>query len=87
MNYSISRNDLKELASKIELTARELQSNLENNKDFLPSANELVRNNTTLVFTLGEVHAAEQLNKLNSVQKPKSSRIYLRDKSGKFASK
>lgn len=56
-----TRNDVKQLAEKIEVLAREVQNKLQNvGNDFLTTANELVRNNLTLVFTLGEVYALEQ---------------------------
>ena len=56
-----TRNDVKQLAEKIEILAREVQSRLQGNGDFLATANELVRNNITFVFTLGEVYALEQV--------------------------
>ena len=55
-----TRDDVRQLATTIEMLAREVQSKLDNNGDFLMTANELVRNNLTFVFALGEVYALEQ---------------------------
>lgn len=63
MSYS-TRSDVKQLAQVIEGFAHTLTSKLDSGKveDFLPLANELVRNSSTLTFALGEVYASEQLN-------------------------
>jgi hypothetical protein len=55
-----TRSDVKQLAQQIETLAKEVQTKLESGGDFLPVANELVRNNLTFVFTLGEIFALEQ---------------------------
>jgi hypothetical protein len=55
-----NRNDVKQLAKQIETLAQEVQTKLDSNGDFLSVANELVRNNVTFVFALGEVYALEQ---------------------------
>ena len=52
-----SRNDVRQIAEKIEALAKEVQSKLDNNGDVLSAANELARNNVTFVFTLGEFYA------------------------------
>lgn len=83
-----TRNDLKRLAIAIESLAREVQNKIDLNTDILPTANELVRNNLTLVFALGEVSASELLNP----QKKNSQRYsnYHRkrdDKTGRFVVK
>jgi hypothetical protein len=60
-------NDVKVLAAKIENLARDVQKQVDSETDFLPVANELVRNNLTFVFTLGEFYALQQSkNKKNN---------------------
>lgn len=57
-----TRNDVRQLAEKIESLAKQVQDKLNNNSsDLLPTANELVRNNLTFVFALGEIYALEQV--------------------------
>lgn len=63
-----TRNDVKQLAEKIEVLARDVQSKLDTNGDFLTAANELVRNNLTFVFTLGEFYALLQTGTNKTVQ-------------------
>jgi hypothetical protein len=97
MSNTTTRNDVKQLAESIEALAREVQSKLQNNGDFLASANELVRKNLTMVFTLGEVYALEQMGtgkavKATVVSGPASPHAHanwhnLRDSRGRFAKK
>lgn len=61
--YSATKNDIKTLAQQIEALAKEVSSTIDNGGDILSVANKLVRDSTTFVFTLGEVHAVEQLSK------------------------
>jgi hypothetical protein len=61
MSTQTTRNDVKQLAQQIETLAKEVQSQLDKGGDFLSTANELVRNNVTFVFALGEVYALEQV--------------------------
>jgi hypothetical protein len=61
MSYSASRNDIKQLAQKIEEFAKEVQTSVDTGSGFLTPAHELVRNVNTFIFALGEVHAVEQL--------------------------
>jgi hypothetical protein len=92
-----TRNDVKQLAEKIEGLARDVQSKLTNNSssaDLLSSANELVRNNLTLVFTLGEFYALQQVGSGKTVQattvtNPSGTQRYhnVRDSRGRFTSK
>lgn len=63
-----TRNDVKQLAANIETLAKEVQSKLDSNGDFLTTANELVRNNLTFVFTLGEFYALQQIGTNKSVR-------------------
>jgi len=56
-----TRNDVKQLAISIESLAREIQNKIDSGSDVLATANELVRNNLTLVFALGEVSAVEYM--------------------------
>lgn len=91
--YSITRQDAKKLAEQVEVLAKKVQENLDGKGDFLNAANELVRNSTTMVFALGELHAAEQLGTKTTrktarkASKPRAPRTYYRDKFGRFASK
>jgi len=85
-----TRNDVKQLAATIEVLAREVQSVLDTSGDFLGVANELVRNNLTFVFTLGEVYALEQAGVPGKTVKAKviSSNYHnLRDNRGRFTKK
>jgi hypothetical protein len=86
-----TRDDVKQLAATIEVLAREVQSKLDTNGDFLSTANELVRNNLTFVFTLGEVYALEQIGsagKTVKATKVNSANYHsLRDNRGRFAKK
>lgn len=94
--YNTTRNDVKKLAQQIEALAREVQSKLDSGSDVLSTANELVRNNTTFVFALGEIYALEQSGAVKktvtatTVSNPNNtSRNYhnVRDRSGRFARK
>lgn len=90
-------NDVKQLAQQIESLARDVQSKLDNNGDFLTAANELVRNQLTFVFTLGEFYALQQTGstktvKATSVSNPSGTSRYsnyhnLRDSRGRFIRK
>jgi hypothetical protein len=89
-----TRDDVKQLAATIEVLAREVQSKLDANGDFLSTAHELVRNNVTFVFTLGEVYALEQKGHFGGVGKTvKATQVSnanyhnLRDNRGRFAKK
>ena len=85
-----TRNDVKQLAQTIESLAKEVQSKLENNGDFLSTANELVRNNLTFVFALGEVFALEQVGVSKTVKATKvgnSNYHNVRDSLGRFTRK
>lgn len=89
-----TRNDVKQLAERIEVLAKEIQEKLTNDGDFLWAANELARNNVTFVFTLGEFYA---LNKQGSTGTVKATPIKsgaplqnyhnLRDSRGRFTRK
>lgn len=87
--YSATRNDVKQLARQIENLAKEVQSKLDSGSDFLTVANELVRNNNTFVFALGEVYALEQAGVKRNSQLNQSLRQYhnTRDSHGRFTSK
>jgi hypothetical protein len=85
-----TRSDVKQLAATIEQLSREVQSKLDTNGDFLGTANELVRNNLTFVFALGEVYALEQIGSAGKPVKAKvvnSNYHNLRDNLGRFAKK
>jgi len=84
------RNNVKKLTASIESLAKDVQSKLDNGSDFLDSANELVRNNLTLVFTLGEFYALQsdttKTVKATTVSNPKGTARYhnVRDSRGRF---
>lgn len=90
-----SRNDVKQLAERIEALAKEVQSKLDSNGDFLTPANELTRNNLTFVFTLGEYYAGQQLGttksvKATAVSNPNGTTVRyhnVRDSRGRFTRK
>lgn len=87
-----TRNDVKKLAQQIEELAKQVQSKLNSGDDVLLLANELVRNNATFVFTLGEVFALEQLGSNKKVKATKAqsgTRNFhcMRDKLGRFTRK
>lgn len=83
-----TRNDVKQLAEKIEVLAKEVQSKLDSNGDFLATANELVRNNVTFVFALGEVYALEQVGGGKKVKATSVGNYHnLRDSRGRFTKK
>ena len=89
-NSNVVRNELTKYAQQIENLAREVQTKLSTGGDPLPVANELVRNSSTFIFTLGEMYALESGGKqvkVKSVSNPnQTARNYhnKRDASGRF---
>lgn len=67
-----TRNDLKKLAANIENLARDMQAKLDANADVLVTANEMVRNNVTFTFTLGEFYANQQSSTAKKTKTPKT---------------
>lgn len=55
-----NRNDVKQVASVIENLARQVQEKADSGSDLIALAEELVRNNVTFIFTVGEVFALER---------------------------
>ena len=98
-NATTNSNDVKQLAEKIELLAKEVQNKLSNPSDrdaLLAASNELVRNQLTFVFTLGEYFALNQVGSNKTVtgttvsnpSRTASSRWHnVRDTRGRFARK
>lgn len=87
-------NDVKKLASNIEVLAREFQLKLDTNGDFLSTANELTRNSLTFVFTLGSLYgnqkaAGTKTVKAKAVGSAHTNHSYhnVRDSYGRFARK
>jgi len=86
-----TRNDVKQLAANIQALAQQFQDKLDNNTDFLSTANELVRNSQTFVFALGEVYALEQVGvqgkTVQAVQVKTGNPNYhnVRDSRGRFS--
>jgi hypothetical protein len=64
-----TRDDVKQLAVAIEALAKEVQNRIDAGSDVLAIANELVRNNLTLVFALGEVSAVDNMQSVTVVKK------------------
>ena len=87
--YTVSRNDVKTLAAKVEYLSKEIQDKIDNGGDYITAANELVRNTMTLTFTLGEVTAFEQSGRkvkaMTSSNPNRTPRTYARDSRGRFA--
>jgi hypothetical protein len=90
-----TRNDVKQLALQIENLAKEVQVKVDKGDDLIALSEELVRNNITFIFTLGEVFAVERASAGKSVtartvsNPNNTSRNYhnLRDSNGRFARK
>lgn len=55
-----SRSDVRQLASVIENLARQVQEKADNGGDLFNLSEELVRNNVTFTFVIGEVIALER---------------------------
>lgn len=90
-NSNVVRNELTKYAQQIESLAKEVQNKLATGGDPLSVANELVRNSSTFIFTLGEMYALESSGKqvkAKSVSNPNSTpRNYhsKRDALGRFS--
>lgn len=67
MTDQTTRNEIKQLARTLESLAHEVQVKLDSGSDILGVANELVRSNSTFIFTLGEMYALEQLGTTRTV--------------------
>jgi hypothetical protein len=89
-NSNVVRNELTKYAQQIETLARQVQAVLATGGTPLAAANELVRNSSTFVFTLGEMYALESSGKqvkTKTVSNPnQTARNYhnKRDASGRF---
>lgn len=89
-NSNVVRNELTKYAQQIENLAKEVQNKLASGGDPLGVANELVRNSSTFIFTLGEMYALESSGKqvkTKSVSNPSQTpRNYhnKRDAQGRF---
>lgn len=89
-NTKTVRSAIKQLAQQIENLAHEVQTKVDQGSDLITVANELVRNSSTFVFTLGEMYALEQSGKkvkATTVSNPSgTSRNYhnVRDSLGRF---
>jgi hypothetical protein len=88
-----NRVDVKKLADSIEVLAGQLSLVLDKGDNPLLLANELAKENITLVFALGELYANENTVKSSTkkvkasvVSKATSSKLYARDALGRFAS-
>jgi len=95
-NYKgVSRSDVNKVATQIESLAKELQIRLNGKGDILAIGSELVRNTSTLVFSLGELYHAENAKTVAATavagaSTPKRMNLNYhskRDAFGRFASK
>jgi hypothetical protein len=59
MHSTDTRNEIKQLARTLETLAQQIQSKLDQGDNIMPLANELARNSSTFVFTLGGLYALE----------------------------
>ena len=93
-----SRNDVKQIAQQIENLAKEVQAKVDNGGDLIAISEELVRNNITFIFTVGEVFALERVGgsgktvTAQTVSNPSGTSRYsnyhnLRDSHGRFVRK
>jgi len=93
MSNVTTRNDVMQLVEKIEVLAKDVRTKLSTNEDILSVANELVRNNMTFVFTLGEYYGQQPTHykkvKATVVRNPSSTANWhnVRDNRGRFAKK
>lgn len=92
-----SRNDVKQIAQQIENLAKEVQAKVDNGGDLIAISEELVRNNITFIFTVGEVFALERVGTgkavtAQTVSNPSNTKRYsnfhnVRDSHGRFTRK
>ena len=93
MQSTDTRNEIKQLARTLESLAREVQTKLDAGDNILLVANELARNSSTFVFTLGEMYALEQVGSSRKVKARGTSTSTLhnyhnvRDSLGRFTRK
>lgn len=88
-NIKTVRTVITQIAQQIENLARQVQTNMSQNKDIITPANELARNASTFVFTLGEMYALQSGKKVKgtTVSNPSNTaRNYhnVRDSLGRF---
>jgi|SRR5208283_723594 len=74
-NSNEVRNELSKLAQHIEALAKQVQSTLSQNGDPVALANELFRNSSTFVYTLGGMAALEGRMLLSSTGKQVQSTV------------
>ena len=85
MSHDVLKNDIKQLASMIELLAKEVQNSIDNDQHILSLGNELVKNSTTLVFTLGSLYQESQHFECETFDDSKETSMFKRDKLGRFS--
>lgn len=59
-NTSSIRNEIKQVAKQIESLAQQVQENIDRGQDIIGVSNELARNSSTFVFTLGALYGLEE---------------------------
>lgn len=59
MQNTDTRNEVKQLARTLETLAQQIQTKLDTGDNIMPLANELARNSSTFVFTLGGLYLLE----------------------------
>lgn len=95
--HSTTRNEVKQLAKTLENLAHEVQVLLDSGSNILGVANELARNSSTFVFTLGSMYAEDtgtvsskktKARSTSSTSTPSSRNFHnVRDSLGRFTSK
>lgn len=68
-----NRNEVKQLAKTMESLAHEIQVLLDSGAPILGVANELARNSSTFVFTLGGMYALDELGTTSTKLAAKST--------------
>ncbi|HEY5268686.1 MAG TPA: hypothetical protein VII94_06240 [Candidatus Saccharimonadales bacterium] len=94
---STIRNEVSKLAQQIETLARRVQDQITQGGDVIVAANELARNSSTFVFTLGEMYAIEESGKktktinmipVSTLNNPLHKKFHnVRDSLGRFTRK
>lgn len=85
MSYDVLKNDIKQLASMIELLAKEVQNSIDNDQHILSLSNELVKNSTTLVFTLGSLYQESYHFENETETDVLKEQTFKRDRLGRFS--
>ena len=84
MSYQATRSDVKKLAAQVEMFAKKVQADIDNQVDYLTSVTEVVRLASTITFAVGNLSALE--SKSVKPVKPTNKNYHnVRDAKGRFA--